>query len=465
MRILIIQFARDKRKQPLPRFEPDLAVLLAVLKDRGHELSIVGQSHHHPEGVKKALASALPQLIYADISAVCLDVARRSLQFIQEHEFLPVIAGGEFASIDPSTSLSLPGVIAAVVGEPEASLVAYLQRQQDPAFRQVVQGIWTRDETGLARPSLPELIEDLDSLPAAEREMFDYRTQVQSSGEIEIAIGRGCSQSCAYCRNPVEARVQEAGERATRRRSPENILAELESLRRAYGPAARVRFLDHSFALDRDWLASFLRAYGRGSYGAFRCHLRANAVDAELVASLQHAGCAQADVDVISASDFIRNDVFQMELSNDQIEQTFSLLHKARIATRATVYLGAPYESEASLAHTAELLRVLRPSIAEIRPYFPWPGTAPAELARENGWLHPRGPEQLHADAPGLLMPACRPEVIQRFVRELRNEFRDRSNDPWWRRWWYASVNSDRGLVAGSPSRRLQRQNDPEGRT
>src|SRR5262249_5982047 len=151
----------------------------------------------------------LPQLIYADISPVCVDVARRTLQYVQEHEFIPVVAGGLFAALDPAACLSLPGVKAAAVGEPDASLVTYLERGKDPALGQVVQGVWLRDERGLSQPSLPPLVEDLDSLPFPERALFDYAAQVRRAGEIEIAVGRGCPQRCAYCGNPAVRALHE----------------------------------------------------------------------------------------------------------------------------------------------------------------------------------------------------------------------------------------------------------------
>jgi hypothetical protein len=103
------------------------------------------------------------------------------------------------------------------------------------------------------------------------------------------------------------------------------------------------------------------------------------------------------------------------------------------------VYLGAPYESEVSLEETRDLLRRLRPDTVDIRPYFPFPGTAAADLARENGWAHPRGEEQFHADRNGIDMPACRAEVVAGFLRKLRAEFSATWGEPWWRRWSSAS--------------------------
>jgi radical SAM superfamily enzyme YgiQ (UPF0313 family) len=371
-----------------------------------------------------------------------VNAARRTLQYIQEHEFLPIVSGGDYATVDPAGALSLPGVHAVAIGEPDASLVTYLERMKDPAIGQIVQGVWLRDESGLARPELPGLVEDLDSLPFAERELFGYTEYVARTGEIEIAVGRGCPQKCAYCINDPVATMYEGRGTWTRRRSPENVIEEINALREHYPEVRIVRFLDHALALDADWLGEFLTAYSANCGLPFRCHLRANAAGEATVAHLARAGCKLVDVEVISGSDFIRNEIFAMDLDELQIRATFDLLRAADIRTRVVVYLGAPYDSEASLEDTRALLRRIKPDTVSVRPYYPWPGTRATETCRENGWLHSRGEEQYHQDRTGIDMPACRPDVVAAFLKRVRREFPATLEEPWWRRWSQASRTS-----------------------
>jgi len=142
---------------------------------------------------------------------------------------------------------------------------------------------------------------------------------------------------------------------------------------------------------------------------------------------------------VISASNLIRNEIFEMDLSGAQMVDLFAALREADIRSRAVVYLGAPYESEASLGDMRKLLNQLKPDTVDIRPYFPFPGLRATETCRENGWLHTRGAEQFRADLPGINMPACRPDVITAFIKRLRQEFPTTLDEPWWRKWSNAS--------------------------
>jgi radical SAM superfamily enzyme YgiQ (UPF0313 family) len=439
VRILVFQFVPDVRGRPVPRFDPQLGTLLALLERRGHQLSLTGLARFALDKAKSALARDLPQLVYADISAVCADAARRTLEYLEQHEFVPVVAGGQYPTIDPEAALSLPGVRAVAIGEPDASLVTYLERMKDPAVGQIVSGMWLRDESGLTRPALPLLVEDLNSLPFAHRALFNYAAAVRLTGQIEMAIGRGCPQRCAYCLNDRLAKLYEGRGAWVRRRSPGNILAEIALLREQYAGVARVRFLDHSFALDREWLTEFLAAYKPKCGLPFRCHLRANSADEQTVRQLADAGCELVDVEIVSGSDFIRNEIFEMDLSGEQIRATLGWLAAAGIRSRAVVFLGAPYESEASLADTRTLLLAINPDLVDVRPYHPWPGTRAGELCQEQGWLHPRGEEQYHDDRTGIDLPACRPELVTAFIRRLRGELPTEVGEPWWRRWSAAS--------------------------
>ncbi|MBN2448423.1 MAG: radical SAM protein [Phycisphaerae bacterium] len=439
MRILVLQLTPSVRDCPVPRFDPQLGTLLSLLRSRGHELSLLGLSRFDLPALKNALARALPQLVYADIGGVCVDLARRTLEHIERHEFLPVVAGGRHATVDPAGTLSLPGVHAVAIGEPDATLVTYLERMKDPAIGQVVLGVWLRDEQGLAQPRMPALVEDLDSLPFPERDLFGYPDHVRGTGVIEIATGRGCPQQCAYCINECIARHYTGDVQWVRRRSPENVLQEIEALRSRYAPVRLVRFLDHAFALDADWLDRFLGVYVYNCALPFRCHLRLNSASERVVRLLSDAACQLVDVELISGSDFVRNEIFEMDLSDRQITTAFEHLHACDIRTRVIVYAGSPYDSDAALDATRNLLKRLRPSAVDVRPYYPFPGTRAAETSRENGWIHARGEEQYHQERNGIDMPACRPQRVRAFIRALRGEFPTTLDEPWWRRWSHVS--------------------------
>lgn len=434
MRILVLQFVPDIGGRSVPRFEPQLATLLSLLERREHTLALCGLARFDLHRMKQALAQALPQLIYADISSVCVDAARRTLEYIQQHEYLPIIAGGLHAAIAPAECLSLPGVHAVAIGEPDASLVTYLERVKDPAVGQVVQGVWLRDEQGTRQPELPPLVEDLSSLPLPHRELFGEADAVARTGEIAVAVGRGESRDYGHTVNEVLRRLYDGRGTWMRLRPPGHVLAEIGQLRQRYAGVRQVRILDRAFVGDRDWLDRFLTTYQRQCGLPLRCRLPADLGTAEVIAALAKGGTTAVDVEVLSSSYLIRTEIFNLDVSNEQLAVLFSALRAARMRSRAILYLGAPYESETSLEATHKLLEELKPDRVDLRPYYPFPGTRARQVCAEHGWLHPRGEEQYHHERCGSDMPACRPDLVHAHLRRMRATL-DGSGAHWWQRW------------------------------
>ena len=119
-------------------------------------------------------------------------------------------------------SEEVKAIIERAIKVEEASHALYTsasQRIKDPAVNQVVLGVWLRDERGLARPQLPPLVEELDSLPFPDRDLFACAEAVRQTGEIEVVVGRGCPQGCTYCINGRLRELYDGGEAWVRRRS------------------------------------------------------------------------------------------------------------------------------------------------------------------------------------------------------------------------------------------------------
>ena len=91
---------------------------------------------------RAALARALPQLIYADIAGVCVDAARRTFEYVQQHEFLPIVVGGVYPTVDPAGSLSLPGVQVNVRRPERIRVTGYDVQGQRRSFGAT--GLWAR---------------------------------------------------------------------------------------------------------------------------------------------------------------------------------------------------------------------------------------------------------------------------------------------------------------------------------
>lgn len=430
-RILFLQCFRPRTPGAVrPRFDHVVGVLSAMLRREGHETSLEAVTHFDGEHLFGRIEAAAPDLVHAVVDGTAADLARRALGAVAEKFAVPVVAGGQYATVMPSAALSMPGVQAVVVGEPEQAFSAYLAAHLAGQKDIVVPGVCTRPSgcNGRFRPAPPAPA--LDDLPFADRELFGVS---EGDVEFEVVTSRGCPMRCAYCVNDVVRNLYEDPPTFVRRRSPNHICDEIDGICLAYSNARRIWFSDHPFAMDAAWLKSFSEVYAERCGMPFGCHVRANSLDEGRGDLLAAAGCDRAEVEIISGSNFIRNEVLEMDTTRAQIERTLTILHNRGIRSCVVSYVGVPYSSEITEQDTTKLLRLLEPDELDVRVYYPFPGTRAAEVAREMNWMSNRGEENYTAARSILDMPSLPARNIAKIARHMPAEVRSPGRSGIWR--------------------------------
>ncbi|NIA22492.1 MAG: hypothetical protein GWP05_11145, partial [Anaerolineaceae bacterium] len=134
---------------------------------------------------------------------------------------------------------------------------------------------------------------------------------------------------------------------------------------------------------------------------------------------LKQAGCYEVELEVLSGSDFIRNDIFNLDLSDRQIIRAFAACREAGLKTRAMVQIGLPYDTVVTIEQTGKLLRRAGTDAVEVQVYYPLPGTKAYELCHENGWLSGRDAAAHFAGQSTLDMPGLDASTIKRYTTLL----------------------------------------------
>jgi radical SAM superfamily enzyme YgiQ (UPF0313 family) len=330
---------------------------------------------------------------------------------------LPVLAVGPYATVQPRKVITYPGIAGLIVGEYERPAAAWLAALRDGREPEGIAGLWTSRDGRLARSRLGGLVRDLDELPHPDRTIFQTTAAIERSGALPIKVARGCSRWCAYCVNDWYQDLYNEPEHHVRRRSVPDVIEEVAGALATWPKIRRVDILDHAFATDRDWLAEFSTGWEGHVAAPFRCHLRLADVDDRLVETLAAAGCSSAHTQIGSGSSFIRNEIFSMQLSDEQIRRGCQLLAEAGIALSADVFVGCPYETEITLEATLELVWSLPVDGVDVKIFHPFPGTRAAELCRENGWVSARSLQIGGPGRPVLDMPSLSSEQIVRLGR------------------------------------------------
>jgi len=440
MRILILQFVSPGRRGPLPRFDHELGVAAALLKAEGFEVSLAALQGYSRDRLHQAVVEHRPVRVVVQLEPTSLAAARHSIADLAERELLPVILVGRYATARPAEAISIPGVSAVIPGEYDQTLLDLCRRLRagkDPAGMDGARGVWLNSEEGLVRSEPAPLVEDLDALPPPDREIFQTRRLVEATGEVGFQATRGCREWCGYCLNDWYLELYAGRGEPLRRRSVDNLLTEIEEVIARYQGVQRVGFRDHAFATDTEWLEEFAGAYPQRCGLRFRCHVRLSGLDPRTPALLARSGCELAEVEIGSGSNFIRQEVLSLRLERRQIVEGVGRLHEAGLKVRASVFVGAPYETEVSVDQTLRLLAELPLETVRARVFYPLPGTRAAEICAENGWISGRGEENFHAARSVLDMPTLPVERINDLARQfhlLLKRRRNRGLRAWLRR-------------------------------
>jgi radical SAM superfamily enzyme YgiQ (UPF0313 family) len=430
MRILFVQLTAPGMPPGAVQYSAALGTLAAAVAKAGHTADLAGMGDFDEEFLRTRIHRARPDIVALWYRSVHTTPARRTAAHVRGRHQLPVVVAGPHATVEPADALSLPGVVGVAYGEAERPLVEFLNAYSTGDDHTAVRGMWFNTEAGVRRNEPPPLTADLDLLPWPDRRLFGYAEIVRRTGVAEFSVGRGCPSACGYCINQAAAKHYEGKGPWVRRRSVDNLLSEVRHVLDTCPGVKRLSFPDCTFAAEPAWLERFASAF-RTEFGLpFSCHVRANRCDDRIAGLLKAAGCDEAHVEVVSGSDFIRNDVFGMELSSAQVAGAVVALRRAGLGVVTRNLVGSPYESDITIEETARLNRELRPDASLALTFHPFPGTASAALVREMGWMSGRREEDFFAGLSLLDLRSLKPDEIRRRTRKLPGEIAGKPSSP-----------------------------------
>lgn len=222
-------------------------------------------------------------------------------------------------------------------------------------------------------------ISDLDSIPYPARDKL-LNIEKYSSEDIGMLLtSRGCPYKCSYCYHPFQASK-------VKYRSIDNILGEIEEVRRRYG-SYQFSIKDDSFTVKRSHVIGFCEALLKNKIRInWDCTTRVNLVDEELLRLMKAAGCNVIKVGVESGSERILKDT-NKGITHEQVRKAAKLFNKLGIFWTAYFMVGLPQETADDMIKTYEFMKEINPFYAGLGVYNPFPNTELFELGVKMGIL------------------------------------------------------------------------------
>lgn len=211
-----------------------------------------------------------------------------------------ITLGGHYATFDCRTILAnAPGADSVVMSEGELTFVDLVTSLRANAGIAGMAGVACRGPEGVVLGPPRAQIENLDSLPFAARD--DFNVVMERNIRSALTASRGCYANCSFCTIP-----SFYGNRIRRRRSAENVVAEIVSL---YERGARkMRFNDDIFIdrsrASRAWVLEICERILDGGMRDLNLWIEARACDftPDVVEPMVRAGLRKVFIGVESAS-------------------------------------------------------------------------------------------------------------------------------------------------------------------
>jgi anaerobic magnesium-protoporphyrin IX monomethyl ester cyclase len=335
---------------------------------------------------------------------------------------IPIVFGGPHVSGAPEYSIREPAIDAVVEGEGEGALLDLLAcAERDRFGRTDIANVWFKGDGAPIRNPVRPLIADLDTLPWVDKQIF-YDQMPAFEREYYIMSRRGCPFRCSFCEYSIFPK-QYPGEKAVRRRSVSDVIAELKHWA-ARGRIRKVFFWDAIFTLDIAWMREFAGAY-RDEIGLpFECYTHPHAMSREMARALAEAGCSMVRVGVQTVNADTLADM-ERKGTRERVRATIEQLRECGIAYSLDHILGLPGEGAEDQREALRFYNEVRPARVIVHWMTYLPGTTAFDRARREGILSAaqcerilRGDQTEGFEAPRLVGPGAHKAALDE-IRKL----------------------------------------------
>ncbi len=263
-----------------------------------------------------------------------------------------------------------------VLGEGEITLEALLPHlvRHGLSNLEAIDGLAFLDDDGNMVETAPRVqILDLDAQPFPDRAAIDleayfdvWRTH-HGQGAVSLITARGCPYKCHWCSHAVFGYTH-------RRRSPENVVAEVETIVERYNPEF-LWYADDVFTIHHRWLFTYAAALKkRGLRLPFETISREDRLNEDVVKTLAEMGCYRIWIGAESGSQRIL-DRMERRTNAERVVEMVKLLQRYGIEAGMFIMLGYDGEQMDDLEATVTCLKAASPNTFLTTLAYPIKGT------------------------------------------------------------------------------------------
>jgi radical SAM superfamily enzyme YgiQ (UPF0313 family) len=373
-------FMRSKRDTAEADFSP---ALLAELAERLRDVGVIGMS----------------------VMTNTFHRACRLTDAIREADVrAPIVWGGPHPSLAIEESLGKADLVCRGEGEqPMLQVVEALEAGGDPT---TAGSLAFRRNGRIVQTPVHPLPEELDELPFPDFDLdshwvamgdhFERATPGMLRGVLDryrIETTRGCPYSCAFCTNTAMAGIHAGKGKWVRKRSNENVVRELESIRARFPTVEAVNIIDDLFFIRSEAeMEDFSRLYAQRVNLPLELDAHPNVLDAGKLRALASLPIALVSMGIQSGSRETLRETYHRVTELERIVDGINLLADRKILAEYHYLVNNPFESDGSRIETLRFAATHHrgPAILRIFPLQFYPGTPLYDRARGEGVIEDR---------------------------------------------------------------------------
>ncbi len=367
-----------------------LAYIASVLRKAGYPVEVIDMDvkNHSPEDYKKILQEKQFDVLCLGGMITAWNFFKFTCDYVKKIKpQVKIVIGGGVITATPCSFLSVSPADVGVIGEGEDRILELVAAFENGRPLSKIGSIVYRDG-GEIKQTLPgAAIEDLDRIPFPAWDLFDvensyarypsHNSLLKAKRQMAIATSRGCPYQCTFCYT----------EKKVRYRSVENVLAEMEELKKHYG-ITHFSLVDDLFVTQRKRVVHFCEELIRRKMNVtWSAAGRCNLADYDLYKLMKTAGCYELGLGIESGSATILNSIKKKQ-TPEQVVNAIKMVQKAGIVPGGTFILGLPAETPETVRETVEVYKTINSYRTLINQFFfatPYPGTELYEVVRKKG--------------------------------------------------------------------------------
>ena len=244
-----------------------------------------------------------------------------------------------------------------VISEGEETIIDLLNNMDE---LHDVSGISYKENNEVIYTAPRKYIKDLDTIPFPNRDIFDFRSVIESKKSVyeqdkkmrhfitaDIIAGRGCPYQCTFCSKTFSG---------TRFRSVDNIIQEAKQLKESFG-VNHLQFNDELVLVNKKRTLDLCTGIKKLQL-RWQCQGRINQVDEETLRAMKDSGCVAVGYGVESVSQSIL-DAMNKKIKAEDIVPIIKLTREIGITPIIQYMYGYPGETDETIESTFQFFKEL----------------------------------------------------------------------------------------------------------